>query len=178
MRVAVTKRLFAWDCLEDNPSLRTIREFLRAIPDGRLLDSLRAHRGHGRDEYPVEVLWGVILLTILLRHPSLESCLGELKRNEALRWLIGIESEGQAPKAWNISRFLSVLGREPQRGLLSEMFNELVRRMGRAIGDLGKETAGDATGLCARRPPAAAQRRTDCRSLAGDGRNTSTIRGK
>jgi hypothetical protein len=58
MRVAVTKPLFAWDCLEDNPSLRTIREFLRAIPDGRLLESLRSHRGRGRDEYPVEAEWG------------------------------------------------------------------------------------------------------------------------
>jgi hypothetical protein len=155
MHIAVTKPLFAWDCLEDNPSLRTIREFLRAIPDRRLLESLRAHRGHGRDEYPVEAEWGVILLTILLRHASIESCLGELRRNEALRRLIGIASEGQVPKAWNMSRFLSVLGREPQRGLLSEMFNEMARRMGRAIGDLGKETAGDATGLSARRTPSA-----------------------
>jgi hypothetical protein len=28
----------------------------------------------------VSVLWGVLLLTIALRHPSIEGCLGELSR--------------------------------------------------------------------------------------------------
>jgi len=32
MRIQLTKPLFAWDCLEDSPSLKTIREFLEAIP--------------------------------------------------------------------------------------------------------------------------------------------------
>jgi len=150
MRIAMTKPLFAWECLEDHPSLRTIRRFLEAIPDGKLLDSLRRHRGRGRDDYPVESLWGVVALTVLLRHPSLEACLGELRRNEGLRRLIGIETESQAPNAWNISRFLEVLGREPHRGLLREMLGTIVRRMGGAIGDLGRDLAGDATGLSAR----------------------------
>jgi hypothetical protein len=40
-----TKPLFAWDRLEDSPSLETIREFLAAVPDGRLLEGLRAWGG-------------------------------------------------------------------------------------------------------------------------------------
>jgi hypothetical protein len=32
------KPLFAWDCLEDSPTLKTVRQFLEAIPDGALLD--------------------------------------------------------------------------------------------------------------------------------------------
>ena len=40
MKIAITKPLFAWDALEDSPSLQTLREFLAVIPDGRLLDSL------------------------------------------------------------------------------------------------------------------------------------------
>jgi hypothetical protein len=52
MRIAETKPLFAWDCLEDGPSLKAIRALLAAIPDGVLLDSLRGARGKGRNDYP------------------------------------------------------------------------------------------------------------------------------
>ena len=62
MHVAITKPLFAWDCLQDSPSLATIKAFLAAVPDARLLDMLRQYRGRGRDDYPVGVLWGVVLL--------------------------------------------------------------------------------------------------------------------
>ncbi len=69
--------------------------------------------GRGRDDYPVHVLWGTVLLVSLLRHPTTEACLGELQRNASLRRLIGIESEGGVPKKWNVSRCLDVLGAEP-----------------------------------------------------------------
>jgi Transposase DDE domain/Transposase domain (DUF772) len=149
-----TKPLFAWDCLEDSPSLQTIKDLLAALPDGKLLNSLRAARGKGRDDYPVSVLWGVVVLRIALRHVTTEAVLAELRRNEGLRRLIGIESEAGVPKPWNISRFEEVLGQEPHRTLLKEVFNELIQRLGIAIADLGRNTAGDATGLSARRKPA------------------------
>lgn len=98
MRIAMTKPLFAWDCLDDSPDLATIRDFLHALPDGQLLESLRQYRGRGRDDYPVTALWGVTVLTPLLRHPTTEACLGDLRRNAALRRLIGIEHEEGVPK--------------------------------------------------------------------------------
>lgn len=154
MLVRHTVQLFAWDQLEDSPSLTTLREFLRAIPDGKLLAALRAYRGHGRDDYPVGVLWGTVLLTIALRHPSFEACLGELRRNAALRRLIGIapsdHEEDDVPKGYNISRFLEVLGLEPHRTLLHECFDEMIQRLGTAVPDLGRRTAGDSSTLNAR----------------------------
>jgi hypothetical protein len=33
---------FAWDCIEDSPSLRTIRELLATLPDGKLLQWFRS----------------------------------------------------------------------------------------------------------------------------------------
>jgi hypothetical protein len=150
VQIAITKPLFAWDSLEDSPSLSTVRRFLQSLPDGKLLDSLRRHRGRGRDDYPVQSEWGVLLLSALLRHPGIEACLEELGRNEALRLLIGIQSEAEVPKPWNMSRFLDVLGTEPHRGLLREIFDTLVKRMGEAVRDLGAQTAGDSTGLSAR----------------------------
>jgi len=151
MRIAQTKPLFAWDSLEDSPSLKTVREFLAAIPDGPLLDGLRSWRGRGRNDYPVHVLWGVVLLTPLLRHTSTEACLGELARNEGLRRLIGIKSEAKVPKKWNVSRFLEVLGQEPHRSRLSEIFDTIVEKLATPIDDLGSDVSGDSTWLRARR---------------------------
>jgi hypothetical protein len=156
MRINATKPLFAWECLEDSPTLSTLKEFLAAIPDGKLLASLRQARGKGRDDYPVQVLWGVLLLTSALRHPTIEACLAELRRNAGLRRLIGIESEDQVPKPWNVSRFQEVLGQEPHRTHLKAIFNTMMEKLGKVVLDLGKHTAGDATALNARRKAAVA----------------------
>jgi hypothetical protein len=151
MHIAITKPLFAWDCLQDSPSLSTIKEFLASIPDAKLLEMLRQYRGRGRDEYPVHVLWGALLLRIALRHVTFEATLGELNRNEHLRRLIGIEEEKRVPKAWNVSRFLDVLGREPHLSEMRRIFDTMVLRLGLAVPDLGRDTAGDSTALHARR---------------------------
>ena len=153
MIIPSAKPLFAWDCLEDSPSLRTIRDLLAALPDGKLLQSLRAARGKGRNDYPVSVLWGVIVLRVALRHLTTEATLAELRRNEGLRRIIGIQSETAVPKKWNLSRFEDALGQEPHRTLLKEIYNILIQNLGAAATDLGRDTAGDATNLSARRKP-------------------------
>lgn len=149
MIIHAAKPLFAWDCLEDSPSLRTIKDLLASLPDGKLLNSLRNARGKGRNDYSVSVLWGVVVLRIALRHITTEAVLAELRRNEGLRRILGIESESGVPKPWNISRFEEALGQEPHRTLLKEIFDGLIQRLGVAVADLGTNTAGDATGLSA-----------------------------
>jgi hypothetical protein len=91
------------------------------------------------------------VLTVALRHATSEACLAELKRNEPLRRLIGIESEAGVPSKWNLSRFEETLGEEPHRGHLKRIFQTLIGRLGTAVPDLGKDAAGDATALSARR---------------------------
>ena len=115
MMIHFAKPLFAWDCLEDSPSLQTIKNLLAALPDGKLLNSLRTARGKGRDDYPVSVLWGVVVLRVALRHITTEAVLAELRRNEGLRRIIGIESESGVPPTWYMSRFADVLGQAPHR---------------------------------------------------------------
>ncbi len=150
MRLAASKPLFAWDELEQSTSLGAIRETLAAIPDGPLLEALRQRRHNGCDKYPIHVLWGVLLLSILLRHTTIEACLSELRRNAGLRLLVGIEHEHDVPNGWNLSRFLDVLGQEPYLLMLRTVFDDLVKRLGVAVPDLGCHTAGDSTGLSAR----------------------------
>ena len=150
MKIAITKPLFAWDALEDSPSLQSLRALLEAIPDHPLLESLRTARGKGRDDYPVEVLWGTLVLAIALRHVSIDACLEELRRNPALRLLIGIEREDKVPGPDNMSRFLATLGEEPHLRHLRRIFDAQVGRLGAVIGDFGNDTAGDSTGLAGR----------------------------
>jgi hypothetical protein len=151
MIISTTVPLFAWECLEDSPSLKTIKELLVSLPDAKLLDGLRQARGRGRNDYAVHTLWGVVVLRIALRHVSFEATLSELSRNAELRRLIGIASEQKVPKAWNVSRFLDVLGQEPHFSELRRMFDAMVQKLGMAVPDLGQNTAGDATALKARR---------------------------
>jgi len=151
MRIETTKPLFAWDSLEDSPTLKTIKQLLEVIPDQALLDSLRDARGKGRDDVPVHVAWGVLVLMIALRHPTIEACLAELRRNESLRRLIGIESEEAVPQKWNLSRFLERMGEEAHLSRLHSIFNSMIKRLGSVVPDLGVATAGDATNLNARR---------------------------
>jgi hypothetical protein len=150
MHIAITKPLFAWDCLEDNPSLATVKKFLESVPDQKLLEGLRRHRGRGRNDCPVHVAWGVVLLRIALRHTSFVATLAELSRNEALCRLIGIEKPEDVPDSWNISRFLNVLGQEPHFSELRRIFDTMIQRLGLAVPDLGQNTAGDSTALHAR----------------------------
>jgi hypothetical protein len=157
MLIHVQKALFPWECLEDQPTLTTLTTLLASIPDARLIAGLEAARGKGRDDYPVRVLWGVVVLTIALRHQSFEACLGELGRNPTLAKLIGIESEEGIPKAWNISRFLKTLGKKEHRNELEVAFNGMVQRLGQVVPNLGRHTAADATSLSARRTRADAK---------------------
>jgi Transposase DDE domain/Transposase domain (DUF772) len=161
MKIAVSKPLFPWDVLQDSPSLQTIRTFLEAIPDATLLASLRDARGKGRDDYPVSVLWGTLLLAIVLRHHSMDACLEELQRNAALCLLIGIESEDGVPKPHNMSRFLTTLGEPPHLPHLRRTFDVMVQRLGLVVVDFGEDTAGDSTGLAGRAAASAALREAE-----------------
>jgi len=64
--------------------------------------------------------------------------------------VIGIESESQVPKKWNMTRFQETLGREPHRSLLREIFDEMARGLSKRVDDLGEQVSGDATVLSAR----------------------------
>lgn len=147
MHAAITKPLFPWDALEDSPRLRTIRDLLAAVPDDELLEALRRRRANGAGDYPVRTLWGVLLLSILLRHPTMTACLEELRRNPALALIVGVEREDNVPNDWNMTRFLEVLGLPEFLPLLRGTFDAMVRRLGVAVPDLGRHTAGDSTHL-------------------------------
>jgi len=153
MTPRLCRPLFPWDELADSPSLQAIHTLLASIPDQRLLHLLAQRRHHGCDKYPVRVLWGCRLLAILLRYPSMQACLDELRRNAGLRLLIDLEREQDVPHGWNLSRFLTVLGQQPFQAELVSIFDAMVRHLGESVADLGRHTAGDSTALSGRPEP-------------------------
>jgi hypothetical protein len=150
MQLHVSDPLFAWARLDDHPDLSTLKLLMESLPDRDLLDGLQRARGHGRDDFPIGVLWGVFVFTVALRHPSFVSCLAELRRNPALYRLLGIASVQDIPNDYNLSRFVDVLGQEPHLGELRKVFDTQVQRLGRVVPELGKHTAGDSAALCGR----------------------------
>jgi hypothetical protein len=88
----------AWAKLDDHPQLATLRHRLEVLADDRWLAGLRHARGRGRDDDPGEHLWGVVVLTIALRHVAVESGLAELHRHPALYRLLGIPTVADIPK--------------------------------------------------------------------------------
>jgi hypothetical protein len=150
MLIHATRPLFAWSELEDSPSLQTIRAVLSSLPDQALLGGLQQARGHGRDDYPVGVLWGVVVVSVLCRHVWLNDCLAELHRNPTLCALLGITKLADVPKPHNLSRFLDTLGQPPHLQNLRAVFDALVTDLGVVVPELGKHTAGDTTALAAK----------------------------
>jgi len=151
MNIYITDSLFAWNRLDDSPQLKCIREFFQQLADGILLNALSEHRGKGRNDYPVRELWFCALLQPLLRHPTMRMTLDELRRNADLRRIGGMEHANDVPLEWNMSRFLAVLGSEPFRTMLQQVFDKMVQKLGAAVPTLGENVAGDATHLSARR---------------------------
>jgi hypothetical protein len=150
MKIHACQPLFAWSELEDSPSLQTIRGVLDSLPAQALLDGLQQARGHGRNDYPCAVLGGVVVLSVLCRHLWLNDTLAELHRNPTLCRILGIRKVGEIPKPHNLSRFLDLLGQQPHLERLRDLFDTLVKDLGRVVPGLGRHTAGDSTALAAK----------------------------
>ena len=147
MRILTTDCLFPWHKLPDSVDLLALRQLLERIPDRDLLTALRRHRGHGRDDYPVHVLWRIHLARYFLRHPTMEACLAEVGRNPALRRVVALEEGEPAPDDYNMSRFAKVLGMPEHGALIQAMFRQLLGRLAQAVPDLGRDVAGDSAAL-------------------------------
>ena len=123
MRITVTQPLFAWAALEDSPSLGVVRRCMEAVPDCRSLGGPPAGAGPRPRRLPRRASSGASPCSRpLLRHASYDACLGEVRRNPALQQVLGIETDDQIPKHWNLSRFLDVLGHPAHLAAIRAMF--------------------------------------------------------
>jgi hypothetical protein len=136
--------LFSWEDVERSSELQRLELVLACLPDEPIVAALEAHRGKGRDAYPVRPTWNALLAGVVFQHRSVESLLRELKRNAELREICGfnpLRGAQAVPTPWAMSRFLdNVIS---QRKLIEEMFDALVAELSRLLPSFGAHLAFD-----------------------------------
>ena len=128
--------------------LGDLERFLLAMlgmNDEALMLRLEAKRGNGRNDYPVRVMWNLIIAMKVFGHRTVASFRRELKRNSQLRKICGLEDFGKkkhlVPPARVFSGFLKLLAEE--QGNIDAMFGEMVEGLCDALPEFGKDAAGD-----------------------------------
>ena len=164
--------LFSWNDVDRLPDLERLAFVLDNLPDGAVVEALRAKRGRGRDEYPVEAMWRALVAGVVFGHGSAASLLRELRRNPALLGLCGFDPLGWqkppkrslarsetgetvvlelasarrdgVPTAWAFSRFLANVTRiEAETGAVSGMASVLRRRLMEELPGFGRHLGYD-----------------------------------
>ena len=138
--------------------LERLRLAFDGIDDESLMRKLEIKRGHGRDDFPVRVMWNLYIAMIVFCHKSVESFRRELDRNPTLCKMCGLHYDprrkNHIPPARVFSGFVKRL--KPLQGELDRMFGGLVGQLGELVPGFCKNTAGDGKYLdsAAKRPPA------------------------
>ena len=170
---AATSMLFSWDDVERLGDLKRLQWVLRYLPDQPVVQALKARRGRGRDDYPIEAMWRALMAGVVFQHDSIASLVRELRRNPALLEVCGfaalprqgrtvrtIERDpqtGQArvvslsapvfdnvPAPSNFSRFLSnVVHVEERQGRISGMMDVLRTQLMEVLPDFGRHLGYD-----------------------------------
>ena len=128
--------------------LGDLERFLLALlgmDDEALMLRLEAGRRNGRDDYPVRVMWNLVIAMKVFGHRTVDSFRRELARNSQLRSICGLQDFGRkkhlAPPARVFTGFFKLLKKE-QLGI-DGMFDAMVLELSEKIPGFGKEAAGD-----------------------------------
>lgn len=84
--------LFSWKNVDNLPDLNRFKLALDNLPDDELIAKLTAMRGNGRNDYPVEAMWRLVVAGIVFGHASMASLLREANRNPRLLEICGFEA--------------------------------------------------------------------------------------
>ena len=138
-----------WEGIEDSPDLERVAMVLESLPDEGLMKALEASRPGRRDVTSVRVKWNMLLAGRVVGHATMNGLLRELKRNPALRRLVGINpavGPKGAPDAHEMSRFWRKLGRR-FGGEVDSLRAAAVERLRGHLPDLGEQLGTDTTAL-------------------------------
>lgn len=171
---AINPMLFSWDAFEEStPELKRFELAKEYLPDEEIIKALRAIRGNGSNDYPVEAMWNALLAGVVFQHESVASLIRELNRNPALLQACGFDplpvggkslsqiqrdpATGKATVVWsttpvrhvipdepNFSRFLAnVIKLEEAQQLVSGLVDRLRARLMAVLPDYGQHLGYD-----------------------------------
>jgi hypothetical protein len=151
----ITPFLFSWQDINSKSDLDRLKLVLDTIPDESLMNRMESYRGKGRNDYPVRVMWNVLLAGIVYQHPSIESLRRELMRNAELRMICGFDpacGSDAVPSSPAFTHFLKTLCRF--EAYIKTMFDQLVEEAGSYLPDLGERLAFDGKAISSAGKPA------------------------
>jgi hypothetical protein len=115
------------------------------MDDEVLMRRLEARRGNGRNDYPVRVMWNLLIAMKVFGHRTVESFRRELGRNSQLRKICGLEDFGNkkhlVPPPRVFSGFIKLLAEEQES--IDAMFDGMVLDLAAKLPEFGKDAAGD-----------------------------------
>jgi hypothetical protein len=125
--------------------LERLKLTLMGMCNEALMVRIEKRRGNGRNDYPVRVMWNLIIAMKVFSHRTVQSFRRELSRNSQLRKLCGLCDLGRkkhlVPPARVFSRFLSLLAEE-QEGI-DALFTQQIIELSEELPEYGKNAAGD-----------------------------------
>ena len=118
---------------------------LSGMDDEELMVCLESMRGRGRNDYPVRVMWNLIIAMKVFGHRTVESFRRELSRNSQLRKICGLDDFANkkhiVPPARVFTKFLKLLSSVQLD--IDKIFSNSVNNLGEQLPDFGKTQAGD-----------------------------------
>jgi len=82
--------MFDYTEIEKLGDLERLDLALEGIEDEGLMQKLEAKRKNGRDDYPIRVMWNLLIALIVFEHKKVSSFRRELSRNSQLRKKCGL----------------------------------------------------------------------------------------
>ena len=145
MAIITQINLFDYNEIEELGDLERFDLALEGINDEKLMQKLEEKRRNGRDDYPVRVMWNLLIAMIVFCHKTVESFRRELSRNSQLRRKCGLCDYGKkkhlVPPSRVFSGFIKMLSEEADE--IAEIFNVQVEELYGLIPGFGKKLAGD-----------------------------------
>lgn len=137
--------MFDYSEIEKLGDLERLLLVFEGMEDEELMKKLEKHRKNGRDDYPVRVMWNLIIALRVFEHKSVNSFRRECNRNSQLRRICGLD-EGKrrkhiVPKARVFTGFFKLL--EIYIDDVKKIFEEQVDYLYDTVTDFGKTLAGD-----------------------------------
>ena len=137
--------LFDYSEIEKLGDLERLDLALEGINDEKLMQKLENKRGNGRDDYPIRVMWNLLIAMIIFEHKKVSTFIRELSRNSQLRRKCGLCDFGKkkhlVPPHRVFSGFIKMLSEEAEE--IAEIFNVQVEELYELIPGFGKKLAGD-----------------------------------
>ena len=172
MATTIDSVLFSWHDVEQFPQLKKLQLVLDVLPYQALVNQLAEQRGRGRNDYPVEAMFRLLVAGIVLQHPSAADLLRNLHSNPLLANVCGFNplpfqqrpkqvfektSDGawhlqergyplrlSLPDEWAFSRFLSAcLKLLEEHDYIEDMFNALRAELKAMVPDYGVHLGAD-----------------------------------